>query len=215
MVDGKQKAAKGKPGRIGIYAGSFDPIHNGHLAFAQAALRSGLAKVMFLVEPQPWRKQGVRALEHRIAMVQLAIADNPKLGIVITERAKVTVHETLPALRTRFKGYELVLLFGDDVVSYMAEHIAAWPHIEDLANSASLIIASRKLAQPVVAKQLAFLKREYGLPFRYDFADPDMPDVSSSGIRSAINKGQPVESLPPAVANYIREQRLYASGADS
>lgn len=201
--------------RIGIYSGSFDPVHNGHLVFAQAALSTGLEKVMFLVEPQPWRKQGVRALEHRIAMVQLAIANNPKLGVVITERARVTVHETLPALQKRFKGYDLVLLFGDDVVSYMAEHIAAWPHIEDLASSASLVIASRRLSQSAVAKELAFLKREYGLPFNYDFVEPDMADISSSGIRQAIKRGKPANGLPPAVADYIRQQGLYASGADS
>ena len=201
--------------KIGIYSGSFDPIHIGHLAFAQAALDSGLEKVMFLVEPQPWRKQGVRALEHRIAMVQLAITDNPKLGIIITERAKVTVHETLPALRARFKGYRLALLFGDDVISYMADHIAAWPHIEDLAAAASLVVASRRSTQPEVIKQLAFLKREYNLPFEYSFVEPDMPDVSSSEIRQAIKKGQPAEGLPPAVADYIRKEGLYASAAES
>jgi len=201
--------------RIGIYAGSFDPIHNGHLAFAQTALDGGIEKVMFLVEPQPWRKQGVKALEHRIAMVRLAIAKNSKLGVIVAERAKVTVHETLPALQARFKGCELVLLFGDDVVSYMAEHVAAWPHIEDLVNSASLIIASRRLTQPAVAKQLAFLKSEYGLPFRYDFVNPDMGDVSSSEIRLAIKKGQSTSSLPSVVADYIREKGLYASSADS
>lgn len=201
--------------RIGIYSGSFDPVHNGHLAFAQAALNSGLEKVMFLVEPQPWRKQGVRALEHRIAMVQLAIAHSPKLGVVITERAKVTVHETLPALQKRFKGYELVLLFGDDVVSYMAEHIAAWPHIKDLASSASLIIATRKLRQAEVAKQLAFLEREYGLPFKYEFIEPGMAGVSSSLIRLAVKKGKPADGLPAAVAGYIRKNGLYASAAES
>ena len=201
--------------KIGIYSGSFDPIHNGHLAFAQAALDTGLEKVMFLVEPQPWRKQGVRALEHRIAMVRLAIADNPRLGMVITERARVTVHETLPALRQRFKGHELVMLFGDDVVSYMADHIAAWPHIEDLASSASLMIASRRLGQAAVSKQLALLKHEYGLPFRYDFIELDMAAVSSSKIRLAIKNGKTPEGLPEPVANYIHKEGLYASAAES
>ncbi len=198
--------------RIGIYAGSFDPIHNGHLAFAQAALETGLEKVMFLVEPQPWRKQGVRAHEHRVAMVRLAITHSSKFGIIITERAKVTVHETLPALQARFKGYELALLFGDDVVSYMAEHIAAWPHLEDLVNSASLVIASRRQQQQAVADHLALLKRDYGLPFRYIFVEPRMEGVSSSKIRLALKKGGQVEGLPSSVMGYIKDHGLYGSG---
>lgn len=201
--------------KIGVFAGTFDPIHEGHVAFAQAALNRGLEKVMFLVEPQPWRKQGVRAHEHRIAMVRLAIADNPKLGVVIMERARVTVHETLPALRARFKGYELVLLFGDDVISYMAEHIAAWPQIEDLASTTSLIIACRRGDQATISKRMDLLKDEYGLPFRYEFVEPMKGSVSSSGIRQAIKKGGWAPDLPEAVEKYIRQNKLYVSGADS
>src|SRR5258708_1287895 len=91
--------------KIPIFAGTFDPVHEGHLAFAQAALEEGLEKVMFLVEPRPRRKQGVRALEHRTAMVQLAIADEPQLSTIVLEQARFSVNETLPVLRARFSGY--------------------------------------------------------------------------------------------------------------
>lgn len=198
--------------KVGIFAGTFDPIHDGHLAFAHAALDLGLEKVFFLVEPRPWRKQGVRALEHRRAMVGLAIADEPRFGTILLERARLTPHETLPILQRRFKGYELALLFGDDVIKYMVDHIAAWPHIEELANSASLVIAARLDTQAHLAEKLEILKRNHGLPFRYNFVEPKHTTTSSSNIRLDIKRGQTPKHLPRAVAGYIAENGLYKLG---
>lgn len=198
--------------KIGIFAGTFDPIHNGHLAFAHAALEAGLEKIFFLVEPRPWRKQGVRALEHRRAMVDLAIADESRLGTVLLERARLTPHETLPILQKRFKGYELGLLFGDDVITYMVDHIAAWPHIEELASSASLVIAARHESQPPLTEKLEILKRSHGLPFRYSFVEPKQTTTSSSSIRLRIKRGKAPSDVPEAVADYIADNGLYSPG---
>ena len=195
--------------RIGIFAGTFDPIHEGHLAFAHAALKAGVEKVMFMPEPRPRRKQGVRAFEHRVAMVQRAVADEPRLGTIILEQVSFTPHETLPILQERFKGYELALLFGDDVVRYMADHIAAWPHIEDIASTASLVIAARQEEKAALTDTLRTLKSEYGLPFRYTFVAPDRPGISSSKIRLALKHGKPVQGLPTTVMEYIRKAGLY------
>lgn len=198
--------------RIGIYAGTFDPIHDGHLAFARAALEHGLEKVMFMPEPRPRRKQGVKALDHRTAMVQLAVADNARLGTIILHQARFSPAETLPVLRERFKGYELVLLFGDDVIRYMVDHIATWPQIEDLARSASLLIAARHEDQAELTAMIEKLKTDYDLPFRYEFADPKMPDVSSSKIRLAAKHDKQLVGLPKAVADYVVHHNLYGSG---
>jgi nicotinate (nicotinamide) nucleotide adenylyltransferase len=199
--------------KIGIFAGTFDPIHEGHLAFASAALALGLEKVMFLVEPRPWRKQGVRSLEHRQAMVSLAIYNEPKFGTIILERSRLTPHETLPILQARFKGYELVLLFGDDVISYMAGHIAAWPHIEELATNTSLIIASRRHDQKQLSESLQVLKRDYDLPFRYQFAEPGKQHINATDIRLALKRRQQPTGVPAEVLGYIHSHRLYVSTA--
>jgi nicotinate-nucleotide adenylyltransferase len=123
--------------RVGIYAGTFDPIHEGHLAFAKQALQtSTLDKIFFLVEPRPRRKQGVRALEHREAMVRLAVADNPCLGIIQLEHSNFTVEETLPKLQALFEGAELHFLMGEDVFA----HLNAWPNVNELLASSSFII---------------------------------------------------------------------------
>ncbi len=193
--------------KIGIYAGTFDPIHNGHLAFAQAALDAGLEKVMFVVEPRPRRKQGVRALEHRVAMVQLAIRDNPRMGSIILEQARFTPHETMPLLQNRFKGYELVLLFGEDVIA----HIAHWPHIDELVASVSLMVAARQGDEATLNELFKTLETTRRLAFRYRFVDPKCPDISSSKIRLALKQRQQPPDISPEVWSYIRSHRLYVS----
>lgn len=197
--------------KIGIYAGTFDPIHNGHLAFAQAALDAGLEKVMFVVEPRPRRKQGVRALEHRIAMVHQAIEDNPRMGGIILEQARFTTHETLPLLQNRFKGYELVLLFGEDVISHIVHWPQHWPNIEELVSSVSLMVAARQGDEANIIEMFKTLQTTQNLTFRYTFVDPNCPDISSTNIRLQLRQRQQPRDIPESVWRYIRSHRLYAS----
>lgn len=193
--------------KIGIYAGTFDPIHNGHLAFAQAALNAGLEKVMFLVEPRPRRKQGVRALEHRLAMVQLAIKDHPGMGSIMLEQARFTPHETLPVLQNRFKGYQLVLLFGDDVIT----HIAHWPHVEELVSSVELMIAARQNDEANLNHMFKSFETARHLYFAYQFVDPQCSHISSTKIREQLKKRLQPPDLPEGIWSYIRSHRLYVS----
>lgn len=196
--------------KIGIFAGTFDPVHAGHIAFAEAALKSGLDKVFLLVEPRPRRKQGVRALEHRNAMASLAVKHHPGLGVVQLEQAKFSPSETLPLLQARFKGSRLVLLFGDDVVRHMIDHLTDWPHIEELAKTTSLLIATRHHDQAAIDTHLKDLRR-YGLAFDYAFIEKGGDYLSSSQIRQAIRVGKVPDDLDPAVARYIAKNGLYAS----
>ncbi len=198
--------------RVGIFAGTFDPVHDGHLAFAKAALNLGLEKVMLLPEPRPRRKQGVHALEHRTAMVQLAVADEPRMGTILLEQPRFSPSETLPVLQARFPGYELALLFGDDVVSHMIDHLTSWPHIENIAQTASLVIAARRENQEELQTRLVNLKHEHGLPFRFEFVEPGHVATSSSKIRLAAKRQQTLEGLPKPVAEYIQQHKLYSTG---
>lgn len=193
--------------RIGIFAGTFDPVHEGHIAFAKAALDTGLEKVMFLPEPRPRRKQGVRAFEHRIAMVQLAVKDEPKFSTVILEQARFTPHETLPLLSARFKGYKLVLLFGDDVVG----HLAHWPHVDALVKASELLIASRQTSTTDLKATLKNLERTRNLKFTYNIIHPGLQDTASSKIRLDLKHGKDPSGLPIKVATYIKRHGLYSS----
>lgn len=197
--------------KIGIFAGTFDPVHTGHLAFAQAALDAGLEKVWFVVEPRPRRKQGVRALEHRQAMVELAIADEPRFGSIVVEQARFTPNETLPPLMARFKGYKLVLLFGDDVLG----HIAHWPHIQSLARSVDLMIATRRHDQAELEERMQAIESNRQLHFNYGFVHPDKPAISSSRLRLVLKKRHATRSIPKSVQDYIAAHRLYFSATRS
>ncbi len=193
--------------RIGIFAGTFDPVHDGHIAFANATLDLGLEKIMFLPEPRPRRKQGVKALEHRIAMVQLAVANYPKFGTIILEQARFTAHETLPILRAMFPGHKLVLLFGDDVVN----HISSWPNVEKLVNVYELVIASRHKDISKLESTIQTLQKTTNLKFNYQIIPTDSEKITSSKIRLGIRHGKQVIGLAPEVSTYITKNRLYAS----
>lgn len=190
--------------KIGIFAGTFDPIHDGHVAFARLALERGLDKVYFLPEPRPRRKQGVRALEHRLAMINLAIADDERLGSIKLEQARFTPHETLPVLQERFKGMQIVLLFGDDVIA----HIADWPHVADLVQSVELLVAVRHHNQDKLVRTFDILHRTSGLSFAYSLVEPGKQSVSSSKIRAGL-KTMDMAGIHTQVAEYIRKHRLY------
>lgn len=198
--------------RIGILAGTFDPIHEGHINFARSALKlEDVDKIFFLVEPRPRRKQGVRSLEHRQAMAKLALQNENGTGMIELGQARFSVLKTLPLLQARFKGKRLALLFGDDVIKGMVEHMADWPHVEQLAQNTDLIIAARHHDQTELSAQLKMLKNDYKLGFRYQYVDPKRTDVSSSKIRLALKHGQTPNGLPKKVLNYIKKHRLYAS----
>ena len=198
--------------RVGIFAGSFDPVHEGHLAFAKQALEQGnLEKVFFLVEPRPRRKQGVKALEHRLQMVRLAIKNQSKFGLIVLEQVRFNVTETLPTLKELFKGAELRLLFGDDAV----KHLAQWPHIEDLVNDVHFIIGVRGHTIKDARSNLQALERTRNLRLKYILFESLKPQFSSSTIRLSIKQGHQPDGLPKTVLDYIQKQGLYVSGTSS
>lgn len=200
--------------KVGIFAGTFDPVHEGHMAFAKEALSYGLDKVFFLVEPRPRRKQGVRALDHRYKMVKIVTDKNPKLGVIKLEQARFTPRTTLPLLEARFKGSRLHFLFGDDVLNHMIDHLADWPHVDELLEASKILIGSRRHDEAKLADRINDLER-YGLKIDYDFLYIDWPLASSSGIRQELRKGRSVSGLNPFVATYIHKNGLYSSPVPS
>ncbi len=192
--------------RVGIYSGTFDPVHEGHIAFAKQALRLGkLDKLFFLIEPRPRRKQGVRALEHREAMVRLALHAHKELGIIQLEQANFSVEETLPKLRALFKGAQLYFLMGEDVFS----HLSSWPDINDLLSSSSFIIGIRKQDETAMQRVLKDLQKTRGTNFDVSFIETDQQNVASSKIRLALKRGKQPMGLLPETVEYIRENGLY------
>jgi nicotinate (nicotinamide) nucleotide adenylyltransferase len=194
--------------KVGIYAGTFDPVHNGHAAFAWQALEEcGLDKVWFMVEPRPRRKQGVKAFEHRVRMVQLAIAQEPRFGSIVLEQPRFTVHGTLPLLLNRFGGDTISFLIGEDLLS----HLTHWPHIGELIENVEFIIGVRKQSEQRIRDTIATIEKMRGHPFRYIIVHTLAKNINSTQIRKDVRGNRELADVHPAVARYIKRNNLYTS----
>lgn len=192
---------------IGIFSGAFDPIHKGHLQFARdAQARLDIDKIFFLPESRPRRKQGVKAFEHRLEMVKLAIRNDDKFGLIVLEQERFTPHETLSILQARFHGAKLHILIGDD----MLRNLGSWPHVEELIKATKFIIGSR--GEPARALNLInAIEYTRGINFDYQIFQSFWPAISSQKIKTELRKKHRSDKLPPAVQDYIIENKLYIS----
>lgn len=193
--------------KIGIYAGAFDPVHEGHVRFALEAMHStGLDKVYFLVEPSPRHKQGVKAFEHRIEMVGRAIHDYPQLGLVVLRQSRFTIHQTWPLLQKRFAGAELSMLMGSDVFLRLGH----WAHLNELAESVRFIVGVRDAPADDLESHVRVIEQTKNLHIRYRIFQAPVAHESSSRIRLALRRGIIPPGLHPSVIAYIREHELYS-----
>lgn len=197
--------------KIGIYSGTFDPVHEGHISFAEEALkRCGLDKVFFLAEPRPRRKQGVRALEHREAMLTLAVKDNPRLGMIRLEQAHFSVEGTLPKLQARFEGAQMHFMMGEDVFA----HLNSWPHVEDLLRNSRFIVGIREGDESQVRDVLHGIQKARGIRFAAELLVTQQHEVASTKIRLAYKRGRQPKGVTPEVGEYIEANKLYAASEE-
>ena len=190
--------------QIGIYSGTFDPIHLGHIAFALQAMRDcGLDMVIFLPEPRPRNKQGVTKLSHRLELINLAIEDEPNLSVLRLTSPQFTVRGTLPKLQQEFGDAHLTFLMGSDV----AKSLGYWKSIKTLLRCASLAIGLRENDNPdEIAASMEQLGQEQGIPVDYTLISTAKADVSSSKVRGESGG---LSLLPPSVLAYIQKHGLY------
>jgi nicotinate-nucleotide adenylyltransferase len=197
--------------KVGIYSGTFDPVHEGHVAFAREALvQCGLDKVFFLVEPRPRRKQGVKAFTHRVEMVHLAIQDEQQFGVIIADEKRFTAQETLPRLQHRFEGAELYMLMGDD----MLDHFDSWPHVELLMQEIHFAIGLRTYDRKTVKQRLELIQEIRATRMQYQLFQASQPKFASTTIRLALKAGEVPRGISPVVLDYIKTNGLYASSND-
>lgn len=198
--------------RVGIYPGAFDPIHEGHITFACAAGRQlKLDKIFFLVEPRPRRKQGVRALEHRVAMTQAGIQNDKHLGVIVLEEARFAIDSTWPKISARFDNADLYMIMGESNL----DHITRWPQITELIDIApSFIIGTKDEATRLdLQDKLHTLQRTKAFPFVYHLVEEPLPKLSSRVMRAKLKRHVVPQDIPIASAEYIAAHKLYISGA--
>jgi nicotinate-nucleotide adenylyltransferase len=193
--------------RIGLYGGSFDPVHNAHVALARLA-RDDLSLDELRVVPsgRPWQKQDrvLASPEHRAAMLALAIEGEPKLHLETCELRRPGPHytiDTLHVLQAQEAG-DWFLVIGQD--QYAQLH--TWHRWQELLPLVTFAVAARE-GQGVRAgaEVAARPHRVIELPL------PPMP-VSSSDLRARIARGETIAGMvPAAVASYIDRNHLYRS----
>jgi nicotinate-nucleotide adenylyltransferase len=181
---------------IGILGGTFDPVHNAHLAMARAALEAlKLKRVVFIPTANPkYRKPAVASDRHRVAMLRLALADDARLEVDLRELqpgfSGYTV-DTLRALHAEGMS-DLYLLMGADQYA----KLGSWHDPQEVARLAKIAVFARpgfELAEePVTLVPMG-----------------PMP-VSASEVRARAARGEDLSRLVPgAVANYIERHALY------
>ncbi len=190
--------------RIGIYGGTFDPVHTGHVVFAlQATEAVRLDKVYFMPEREPRRKHGVTHYGHRYAMLRRVVRPHVRLDVLESVDRQFSVVRTLPRLRSMFGDAELVFLMGSDV----AEHVSQWPHAEQLAANVSFCVGLRSNDDQKAAH--AALMSLGVTDAQCTFVKSFAADISSSQVRTAIRRGHGIKGLLTSVHKYAQKEWLY------
>ena len=194
--------------RVGILGGTFDPIHDGHLAAAQAAIRcAGLDKVLLVpAGTPPHRGPADATAEQRLAMCELAARANPKLEVFDAEvrrSGRSYTVDTLRELERERPGDDLYLILGWDA----ARELWSWREPEAVLDRARVVAIARPGLPPPSLEDL----RAAGLdPTRVVLCQEPTPNIAATRIRERMAEGAGLDGLvPAAVARYIQEHRLY------
>ena len=189
--------------RIGVFGGTFDPPHIGHLVAALDAHQAlDLDVVLLVVANAPWQKIGEREIspaEDRLAMVAAAVGDRPEIEVSDVEIRRGGLSytaDTLAALRAEEPDAELFLVLGNDA----AAGFATWERHEEVADLAHLVVVDRPGTPTPIDDG-------------FEWTRIDIPEleISSTELRQRIVDGRSVEYLtPPGVVAYLRERDLYA-----
>lgn len=199
------------PERIGIFGGTFDPPHLGHQALAtHARSQLDLVRLLWMLTPDPPHKRGRRItpVEHRLAMVELALMDMPGCELSRIELDRPGPHYALNTVKlvgVQYPEAELVYLMGGDSLH----------DLPDWHKPAELLAALRFLAvmrRPGADFDLPALEQVLpGITAKIHFVEAPLLKISGSEIRRRAAFGKPFnEFVLPSVYDYIIDHRLYS-----
>jgi nicotinate-nucleotide adenylyltransferase len=193
-----------QPRRLGLFGGTFDPPHVGHLVTAVNVRHAlDLDMVVLMVANVPWQKEGTRAITgaiDRLAMVEAAVRDVPGL---VTGRQELDMGgpsytaDTLDVLAAEWPGAEIFTIIGDDA----AAGLLTWTRWNEVVERSRLVVVDRPGA-PVQ------------LPDGVDWIHVEVPrlEVSSTDLRARFTDGRPLDYLvTQPVLDVIRERGLYGA----
>jgi nicotinate-nucleotide adenylyltransferase len=185
--------------KTAIFGGTFDPIHKAHVILArEAADTFSLNRVLFIPAANPPHKEAGASYEDRYKMVELACAGDPRFIPSRLEEGReksYSIH-TIERVKADPNSGQVYFVIGADAFA----EIRSWYRWEDVVRETEFIVVSRPA-------------HDYSIPpgARVHRLETVALPVSSSETRQALARGETPDELPPSVARYIREHRLYAS----
>lgn len=201
---------------IGVFGGTFNPIHNGHLLIAEEArTRLKLDKVIFIPSANPPHKEmsGLVEGRHRLKMIGSAIKNNPFFmasDIELKRGGRSYSIETIKTLKEKYsKGTKVFFIMGaDSILEFMT-----WKNWEDLLKLCNLVVSPRpgyKVNLNATKSKMQRKLCDKSLVKNIYFIETSAFDISSTEVRKSIKKGGSVKYfIPEGVIEYINKNKLY------
>ena len=196
--------------RIGLFGGTFDPPHLGHMILAsEAQSQLDLTRLLWTLTPDPPHKQDqhITPVQHRLAMVRLAIQDNPDFELSRLELDRPGPHYTLDTIHliaAQYPDAEIVPIIGGDSL----RDLPKWHQPRELLYACHWVGVMRR---PEDEANLEKLERELpGISSKVHYVDAPLLEIASRDIRERVASGEAYRYyLPKPVYEYIREHHLY------
>jgi nicotinate-nucleotide adenylyltransferase len=196
--------------RLGVFGGTFDPPHLGHLILASEAYAAlSLTRILWVLTSVPPHKldQQITSVEDRLAMVRLALRGEAAFELSTVDMDRPGPHYTLDTIRllsAQYPGDDMVLLIGGDSL----HDLPTWHHPAELVGACAEIGVMRRPGDLI---DLTALEAEIpGLSAKVRYIDAPLLEIASHEIRERAAAGSPFRYyVPPAVYKYIVEHQLY------
>jgi nicotinate-nucleotide adenylyltransferase len=200
--------------RVGVFGGTFDPIHFGHLVIAEEVYAAlDLAEMVFVPAGQPPHKPGkiITDARHRLAMLELAIASNPHFTISLVDLDRAGPSYTVDTLRLLHEQW------GDQTAIYFViggdslEELLNWYQPARILEQLAHLVAVRRPGYNETPDHLEWLEaRLPGIRSRLINVPAPQLDISSTDLRTRVAEGRPIKyQTPEPVEDYILQYGLY------
>ncbi len=213
---------------IALFGGTFDPVHNGHLAVARYVLdQCKIASILFIPAPNPPHKPPPKAsFQHRVSMLEHALANEPCMHVSLIESEYAGPSYTITTVKMLQEKYgqaRLYLIIGADSLI----DLPFWYHSEELLKAVHFIAVGRdnanneKIARAIDSFTVKFTsaldKKNYssGYGTTITYLDKFKWTASSSAVRKQLLLGQKPTVLAGSVYDYIVQNNLYSTGKQS
>lgn len=197
--------------KIGIYAGTFDPIHKGHIEFAKAAIEQAtLDKVIIVAEKEPYRKKPHASWDNRQAMIERATQEIESVDHDYAFASKLAHQHTMQDMITAAKKHfgeenEIWFLVGSDIF----EHMGEWKSVVNSALYGGFVVALKNDHTKEWLHEKLHSLKEQGFVCHAILVEHASSKASSSRVRESIQNGSSAAEAIPNVIEYANKHELY------